>query len=141
MERVSRCILNLFPPAFRSEFGDEIAAVFRQSAAERRAQGRLALAAWLLAELSGGLQVALRLRLNALKQGVKMETFTSPVQNDTVPRWVIPAMLVFFLFPSLPPLFYTLFPAVGKINGLPFLLAILCFIGLLVAGLRARLPR
>lgn len=140
MDRVLRWILRLSPPAFRSEFGDEMAAVFRQSAAERRAQGRLALAAWLLAELSGGLQVALRLRFNALKQGAKMETFPSPNQNDRVPPWVIPAMLVFFLFPSLSYLFYALFPG-GKVNGLPVPLAILCFIGLLVAGLRARLPR
>jgi hypothetical protein len=69
-----------------------------------------------------------------------METLSAPDHTDKVPRWVIPAMLVFFLFPSLPHLFYTLFPG-GKVNWLPVPLAILCFLALLVAGLLARLPR
>jgi hypothetical protein len=135
-----RWILHFYPPAFRREFGDEVAAVFRQSAVEKRSQGRLALAGWLLVELFSGLRVALRLRFNELEQGVNMGTIPLIDRDNQVPRWAIPAILVFFLVMALPYKFYALFPS-WMSSWLPLVLLLLAFVTPLFGGLRARLPR
>jgi hypothetical protein len=134
------CILRFYPPAFRREFGAEIAAVFWQAASEKRALGRLALLGWLLAELAGSLQAALRLWIHPLNQGGNMATVSVPDQGEKMPRWVIPAILILFLVFALPFRFYALFP--GQIgSGLQIALLLLAFVAPLLVGLAARLPR
>jgi hypothetical protein len=64
MERLYRILLKLYPHDHRLRFGEEMLSVFRQVAAELRAQGRLVYAQFLLRESAGvvGAACAERLR-------------------------------------------------------------------------------
>lgn len=69
-----------------------------------------------------------------------METLPLPTRDERSPRWVIPAILAFFLVVSLPSGFYAPLPNLLSF-WLPFTLALLAFIGPLFIGLLTRLPR
>jgi hypothetical protein len=53
MKHVWKMLLRLYPPAHRASFAAEMEEVFEQAAEERRRQGWLSFAGFLLAELFG----------------------------------------------------------------------------------------
>lgn len=141
MNWIMHLILRLSPPAFRQEFGEEMAGVFRSTAAEKRAQGLPALVVWLLVELLSGGRVALGMRLAGTVKGTNMTNGSLVDQSEVLPRWAIPVILIFFLFLSIPTSFYNLFPSRSLSTGLLLALALVTFVGPLAIGLVTRLPR
>lgn len=137
---ILRLILHLYPPAFRQKFGEEMADVFRSTAAEKRAQGLLALLGWLLVELLSGWRVALGLRLAGVVKGANMANDSPAVQNEVLPRWAVPVILIFFLFLAIPSRFYNLFPN-WMSTWIILALALVTFVAPLVVGLATRMPR
>jgi hypothetical protein len=61
-----RYLLHLYPAAYRQEYGDEMADVFREVHAETRGEGLLPQAAFLLREFTGLLHGALQERSLAM---------------------------------------------------------------------------
>jgi hypothetical protein len=58
-----RCLLRLYPAAYRDEYGEEMSGVFSEVHSETSSQGSLPRAAFLLRELAGLLHGALQERL------------------------------------------------------------------------------
>jgi hypothetical protein len=80
------------------------------------------------------------MRLASVNQGAKMENISLTERNEIVPRWAIPAIIIFFLFLALPYQFYAIFPS-WLVVWLMLTLALITFIGPLLIGLLTRLPR
>lgn len=75
MLSVYRCLLYLYPPDYRSEFGDEMIGVF--SEAESEAKVGLGRGGFFLREIAGLLNGALQERLRALTGSYSSITFSS----------------------------------------------------------------
>jgi hypothetical protein len=130
---ILRLILRPYPPAFRQAFGEEMADVFRSTAAEKRAQGLLALLGWLLVELLSGWRIGLGMRLTGPVKGANMANGYLAAQPEELPRWAISVILIFFLFLAVPSRWLS--------SWMLLALALVIFVGPLAVGLVTRLPR
>ena len=78
-----RALLRLYPPAFTTQFAEEIAAVFMQLAAEAAGRGRLALVRLALAELRGLLRGIAREHLHLWRTTGMLSRFIHALVTGT----------------------------------------------------------
>jgi hypothetical protein len=91
-----RCLLYLYSAAYRYEYGDEMAGVFRDCHNEMCGEGSLPRAAFLLREFAGLLHGALQERL----QGITGSHLLFPSRRFTMPSE--------FRFPKATPVLMTI---------------------------------
>jgi hypothetical protein len=91
-----RCLLRLYPAAYRDEYGEEMSSVFSEEHCETSSKGSLPRAAFLLREFAGLLHGALQERL----QGITGSHLLFPARRFT--------MRSEFRFPKATPILMTI---------------------------------
>jgi len=79
LQKTYSTLLGLYPVDFQIQFGDEMAAVFQQAAAEHRRRGRLDLALFALREMLGLTAGAVRARVSDPSPAVEDLPFPSDI--------------------------------------------------------------